>query len=229
MKNMADEQGTHPYGAEAKPEQERMKVKVKIRDERMTVIPRSEAEGIVASLSRERVEEMATWAMQKNPGRDGVAALDLRTGEVGGWHIEADMSFGPPLGPLQLVQLAKHAAGNEEPYSGTLDAEQIRVAFDEVYACEVDADGNAMPFLSAYDAAEAGKQDDYVKAVGGFVVADMGDGTYGYFPDNQPPHRDGQPLAEYRIVLGYRWWPSERGHWERRLVLDEEGCEVFPR
>lgn len=59
----------------------------------------------------------------------------------------------------------------------------------------------------------AGKHDAYAQAKGGFVVAQLVDGTYDYFPHGQPPHtiQEGGRIVRGGAVVarfGYR-----RGQW----------------
>ena len=43
------------------------------------------------------------------------------------------------------------------------------------------------------------------KAVGGFAIARMSDGTIDWFPFGQPPHRHGEPDRGAVILGKWRW------------------------
>jgi len=49
------------------------------------------------------------------------------------------------------------------------------------------------------------KQDAYCKAVGGFAIARMSDGTIDWFPLGQPPNRNGEPDRGAVILAKWRW------------------------
>jgi proteasome lid subunit RPN8/RPN11 len=57
------------------------------------------------------------------------------------------------------------------------------------------------------------KRDSYTKAVGGFVVGDMGE-SYDYFTAGQPPHRveDYHIIKAGKIVARY-FYNSGTGQW----------------
>jgi hypothetical protein len=54
-------------------------------------------------------------------------------------------------------------------------------------------------------ALQAAKQDAYCKAVGGFAIARMSDGTIDWFPLGQPPNRNGDPDRGAVILAKWRW------------------------
>ena len=61
-------------------------------------------------------------------------------------------------------------------------------------------------------ALRAAKQSDYCRAVGGFVIVQMSNGSIDWFPAGQPPHQDGEPDRN-AVILG-RWrWNHQR--WSR--------------
>jgi hypothetical protein len=55
------------------------------------------------------------------------------------------------------------------------------------------------------DALREAKQNDHCKAVGGFAIARMSDGTIDWFPFGQPPHRHGEPDRGAVILGKWRW------------------------
>jgi len=62
-----------------------------------------------------------------------------------------------------------------------------------------------------------GRRSRYARAVGGFVIAEMPDGEYDWFPVGQPPHRveGGQIIRQGEIMAmcawtGTRWWSVEQ-------------------
>lgn len=61
-------------------------------------------------------------------------------------------------------------------------------------------------------ATSAGKNDTYCAAVGGFVVAQMPDGKFDYFPQGQPPHivEQGQVKKCGTIVAQFHYNPNGR-------------------
>jgi len=54
-------------------------------------------------------------------------------------------------------------------------------------------------------ALRAAKNNDYCRAVGGFVIVCMSDGTIDWFPLGQPPHRGGEPDRRATILGKWRW------------------------
>jgi hypothetical protein len=63
-------------------------------------------------------------------------------------------------------------------------------------------------------AVTAGKNDSYSEMVGGFVVAQMPDGSHDYFPNGQPPHivnsgnivKCGEIVARFHYNQNGRTW-----------------------
>jgi len=49
------------------------------------------------------------------------------------------------------------------------------------------------------------KQSAYARAVGGFAIARLSDGTIDWFPVGQPPHRNGEPDRGAVILGKWRW------------------------
>jgi len=61
-------------------------------------------------------------------------------------------------------------------------------------------------FRRAFAAAlREAKQNDHCKAVGGFAIARMSDGTIDWFPLGQPPNRHGEPDRGAVILGKWRW------------------------
>jgi hypothetical protein len=54
-------------------------------------------------------------------------------------------------------------------------------------------------------ALRAAKQNAYCRAVGGFVIVRMSDGTIDWFPAGQPPHRGGETDRNAVILGKWRW------------------------
>jgi hypothetical protein len=54
-------------------------------------------------------------------------------------------------------------------------------------------------------ALRAAKNNAYCRAVGGFVIARMTDGTIDWFPLGQPPHRCGEEDRRATILGTWRW------------------------
>ena len=54
-------------------------------------------------------------------------------------------------------------------------------------------------------ALRAAKNNDYCRAVGGFVIARLSDGSIDWFPLGQPPHRDGEADRRATILGKWRW------------------------
>jgi len=61
-------------------------------------------------------------------------------------------------------------------------------------------------------ALRAAKRDAYCRAVGGFVIARMTDGTIDWFPLGQPPHQ-GSEEDRGAVILGKWRWNYQR--WSR--------------
>ena len=61
-------------------------------------------------------------------------------------------------------------------------------------------------------ALRAAKRDAYCRAVGGFVIVRMSDGSIDWFPVGQPPHRGGE--ADRGAVILGRWRRNYR-RWSR--------------
>ena len=54
-------------------------------------------------------------------------------------------------------------------------------------------------------ALRAAKRDAHCRAVGGFVIAHLSDGTIDCFPAGQPPHRGGEEDRGAIILGKWRW------------------------
>jgi len=54
-------------------------------------------------------------------------------------------------------------------------------------------------------ALRAAKNNAYCRAVGGFVIVRMSDGTIDWFPAGQPPHRGGEEDRGAVILGKWRW------------------------
>jgi len=54
-------------------------------------------------------------------------------------------------------------------------------------------------------ALRAAKNNAYCRAVGGFVIACLSDGTIDWFPTGQPPHRSGEEDRGAVILGKWRW------------------------
>jgi len=51
----------------------------------------------------------------------------------------------------------------------------------------------------------AAKRNAHCRAVGGFVIARLSDGTIDWFPAGQPPHQGGEPDRNAVILGKWRW------------------------